>query len=240
MPGISGSKLLMLLAPLLILLSRPARCEIVVEQSLPHESLGSAQHLSSSDFTLEHNPEVFLDAPTVSINGALESSSEIDFYSFYLPASETILADIDDTRPGNLDTVLSLFDSSGTLIGFDDDSDPPDPGSVSGSNSFLGSLPLTGPATFYIAVTGYGNRPDALDQRLITFIDVFRPDGGEGGSAMINALPDATFTMDPGALGAYTLHITVVPEPGSLLLCLSGCGGLLLAVLARGFKEIRV
>lgn len=224
------------LALLCICAGTAARAAFVAEQSPPHDSVGAAQYLPPSDFTLEHNPEVFGDLPTASVIGALTSSTEIDFYSFDVDGPTSMYADIDDTTPGNLDTLLSLFDSQGRLVGYGDDSDPPDPGSVSGANSFLGTLFLPDAGRYFIAVTGYLNLPIAFDQPLLTFNDVTRPDGAPGGSAMVDALPDTTFTGTPGPTGSYTLHITLVPEPASATLLLTGAAA---APLAMARKRIR-
>ncbi len=59
--------------------------------------------------------------PTATAQSAIEEPLDVDWYSFTAEAGTGILIDIDDT--GGFDTILSLFDSAGTLIANDDDSD---------------------------------------------------------------------------------------------------------------------
>ncbi len=82
------------------------------------------------------------------MDGAL-SAGDVDFYSFSVPGAAYVTAQIDDFGDGNLDTLVGLFDSSGTLLAYNDDG-----GRSSGYNSVL-EFAINTPGTYYWGVTGY-------------------------------------------------------------------------------------
>jgi hypothetical protein len=96
----------------------------------------------------------------IQLNGNIGSENDIDFLKLTLKAGNTLYADT-DTLNTELDTVLSLFNSSGTLVAFNDDND----GNGS-ENGGLGSViaPFLIPADgdYFLAVTSYSNQPNAF------------------------------------------------------------------------------
>lgn len=82
------------------------------------------------------------------MDGAL-SAGDVDFYAFSVPGAAFVTAQIDDFGDGNLDTLVGLFDSSGTLLAYNDDG-----GRSSGYNSVL-EFAINTPGTYYWGVTGF-------------------------------------------------------------------------------------
>lgn len=159
--------------------------------------------------------------------------SDVDFYSFATPGAISMTFDIDNI-PLGFDSIVSLFDSAGTLIAFDDDSFPPDAGSNStGLDAFVGTYILPGAGTYYVAVSQFANFPTARSTG--THSTLTRPDGAFGGVSVAGAtFGDSSFQasgIDEGF--AYTLHMTVVPEPSSLALLGFGAAAVGLCAVRR-------
>lgn len=216
-------------ATLVALLAAPSESAIVIEAeqngTAVNNFIGIAQVLSASDFTLPVPPTVFnppgLSTATIQGRGG---DSDVDFYRF-TTLGGTTLFDIDDV-PFTFDTILSLFDVTGTLIAFDDDSFPADPGSSSALDSFIGQVNLAA-GTYFIAVSQFANFAEALDSDTLSFANLTRPDGQFGGQTVSGAaFGNSNFFVNGAQVGTpYTLHIStsVVPEPASLaLLSLGG------------------
>lgn len=212
-------------------LGSPAPASVLAETETDGTAVnntpGTAQAIPSSAFTTPvpatvFNPPGF---PTATITGA-GGSNDVDFYSFTATGG-SVLLDIDDD-PFTFDTMLSLFSSAGTLLAFDDDSGPADPGSERDIDSFIGTFTLPGPGTYFVAVSQFGNFPTALD--CTGFSSLTRPDGEFGGTSRTGCTPgDATFEDSGSQSGsAYTLHISAaaaVPLPATLALLGSAVAG---------------
>jgi len=233
---------------------RQANAAIVVEAeangTAVNNSLGTAQAIPSAAFTLPVPATVFPNAvnnpllphfPTATVTGA-NGADDIDFFAFTAGAG---LAYFDiDNDPFEFDTVLSLFDSTGSLLAFDDDS-APDPGTES-SDSFLGVFALPTADTYYITVT---NGNFATQSFTGAFVPLTRPDGAFGGDATPGRPVDATFfrnsVQDGSIFTLYTLHISlqnplqqaVVPEPASLAVW-GGLGFGMLALRRRRRRQV--
>lgn len=80
-----------------------------------------------------------------------------DWYSFTTSqANQQAFFDIDNGMT-DLDSLISLYDSVGTLIGASDDGGVADPGSVHGYDSFLSAV-LTNPGLYFVSVGQYPNQ----------------------------------------------------------------------------------
>jgi hypothetical protein len=161
---------------------------------------------------------------------ASAGGNDVDFYAFITAAGSAVF-DVDGAAP-NFDSLLSLFNSSGTLIAQDDDS-PVELGSTNSSDSLLGTVPLSA-GTYYVAVSRYGNGPVLHLGTQFSATHYQRPvDGLDGGYAVLGATAGDTFVVSNTSAGtgkAYTLNISLsaVPEPSTLALLAIG-GGILAA-----------
>lgn len=92
-----------------------------------------------------------LDAQSITreipIIGEVTNDTSFELYSFAGVAGEVISIDMQAQGP-NLDTLVQVIDSTGSLIGVNDDS--------SGTNSFISNLRLINDDTFTIIATRYG------------------------------------------------------------------------------------
>jgi len=170
----------------------------------------TAQFLGGGLFTPNASPHVFGNLPTANVIGHL-GGNDVDFYSFSTGGGAAYFSTTQTT--GGLDTYLALFNSSGTLIADNDDSEPFGPGSSLG-DSFLGALNLP-PGSYYLAITSGRNSASASFTGSM-FTELARPDGAFGGFQF----GDADFGVDSFLRndvqlgdGAYTLNITI-PAPG--------------------------
>jgi hypothetical protein len=118
---------------------------------------------------------------------------------------------------------LSLFNSAGNLLAFDDSSSPLKPGSASTNDSYIGTYLLPAPGTYYVAVSNAGaSIPNYPDTSSCTGFDALtRPDGGGGGIATSGCDASSSVFSFGGpqpttASLAYTLLIAEVPEPATL------------------------
>ncbi|HBY80779.1 MAG TPA: hypothetical protein DEG47_28065, partial [Cyanobacteria bacterium UBA11148] len=91
----------------------------------------------------------FSDSGVVGDNGNVGSDADVDLYQVQLNAGDFLRVDIDAEAIGSdLDSYLRLFDSSGTELSSNDDSD--------GTDSALGFIAQTA-GTYYVGVSGYSN-----------------------------------------------------------------------------------
>jgi len=176
-----------------------------------NNTLATAQFLNSALFTPNADPNVFGSLPTATVLGL--GGGDVDFFSFSANAGIAYF-DIDD-NPETFDTMVSLFDANGTLIGFDDDSSPADPGSENGQDSFLGVFNLPASGTYYVAVSQFGNYPNGYSS--ITETNLTRPDGEPGGFAISGATFGKSTFQSAGNAGSsgYTLNISLGSPAGT-------------------------
>jgi hypothetical protein len=184
-----------------------------------NNSIATAQAIPSAAFTAPPPANVFGALPTATITGR-NGGNDVDFFSFQANAG-TVYVDIDND-PFSFDSILALFDSSGTLLAFGDDSGPEDPGTAFGFDSFIGVYTLTAPGTYYVTVSEFSNFPTQAFAG--TIANLLRPDGQLGGLAQSgSAVGVSTFNSNGNQVGSvYTLHISlanptgVVPEPATI------------------------
>ena len=86
------------------------------------------------------------------IRAAHDKTRDVDFYAFHLVAGETLILDIDNT---SMDTMLWLYDASGSQLAVNDDNSTSLGGrweNLAGLNSYLEyTTPTSG--TYYVAFT---------------------------------------------------------------------------------------
>lgn len=189
-----------------------------------NNTIGTAEEVPNETFTTPVPPTVFLPAgfpdgfATATISGTGGKFSfppDVDFYSFSTEGGDAMF-DIDGTGFPS-DTILALFDDTGTLIAFNDDSRP-DLGTSSLLDSFVGLINLD-PGTYFIVVTRFPNNPSAIFSCFGFRTDLFRPDGQTGGVELANCtLGNSSFPLSDLDGGfPYTLHISLEnPVSGEL------------------------
>ncbi len=230
--------------------ARPAHA-LVINEAEPRGTSGvndtsaTAQGPLNAFFSDQSSdPNIFLNAtddstqPTfqsVSVNGNIGTGTDVDFFSFFGAAGSQTFFDIDTDAFGEtaiFDSILSLFDPNGTLIAFNNDSDP-EPGSSGFNNSFIGVFTLPTDGLYRIVVSGNNITPTGLDAST-GGMNLTRPDNSDGGETNDNATPgDSSFNFSdaPGKIGDYTLTISSsqvvpAPEPGTMTLMAIGLASL--------------
>ena len=137
----------------------------VINESEGNNILATANDIARSDFGVGPSPDVGDAAlPRVSINGNIGpengGQNDIDFYALHLHAGETIYLDIDYGVGGDsfVDTMLSLYNSAGSLLAQNDGSDQTvgGGGSTSEFDSYL-AYTVGADGTYYAAVTAWDN-----------------------------------------------------------------------------------
>jgi len=180
-----------------------------------NDALGEAELVASSLFTSPEPTEVTPrpGSVTATISGT-GGGNDVDYYQFSFCNEDTsFIADMDNT-PFTFDTILSLFDSDGTLIAFDDDTSPVDAGSASVLDSFIGQITLP-PGTYFVAVSQFANFPNADNTcSSSTALDI----GGQEVSGC--TFGDSSFASNGLDLGFdYNLHLSLL---GGDLSCMVG------------------
>ena len=161
-------------------------------------------------FTLPPPEVVFSEPPfpTASLTGELSTGVDVDWVSFTGRGGQIVYVD-SDHMPLLVDTALHLFSANGTLLASADDSLPIDLGSEFELDAFLGVFVLPADGTYTLAITSWTRVPATSSS---STIDLFRPDGGEGGVAIVGAQAgnDAfTGLVDPIDQNEYTVHVTL-------------------------------
>ncbi|MER3415341.1 MAG: hypothetical protein C4297_03885 [Gemmataceae bacterium] len=185
-----------------------------------NNSIATAQFLPSMSFINITPLNVFGTLPTATVLGHL-GGDDIDFYSFDAGPG-TVYFDIDryaiSTQLPTVDinTALALFDASGTLLAWVDDSNPADPGSTNppstfSTDAFLGSFTIPAAGRYYLAVSRSPNLPNARTSGPNT--PLTRPDGAPGGFSVAGATPgDSSYPFNsaqPDNAVPYTLYISI-------------------------------
>ena len=177
--------------------SDSAPLQLVVPEAEPNNTLLTALPIDDLGFSLDFDPNIGDSfnintstlIPHLSILGTGDGS--YDFYSFTVAnAGDRGIFDIDNGQSvggGSFDSVLYLFDASGTQLIRSDDAGI-DPGSISGLDSLLDfTFPTAG--TYIIAVADFGGV------------------GGGGPGGIVDS---------PIPFGAdYTLHVSIENHPTS-------------------------
>lgn len=150
-------------------------------ESEPNDSIATPQVLDIGD-------------GSGTVTAAMDSSTDIDFYTFYGQQGDVVTIDIDGAAPG-FDSIVYLFDPTGAVEAWNDDAgaypaDPTtclDPGSNACSDSRIDQWKLLSTGMYVVGVSSYPH---------------FMSDGG--------AVSNSTMA---GGVGTYTLIISGVSAP---------------------------
>jgi subtilisin family serine protease len=101
------------------------------------------------------NPATFKDAGLIGDNPNVTSTSDVDFIELQLNAGDSVTIDIDaDEFGSSLDSVLRLFDSTGTQVAVSDDN--PAPGEPYTLDSYI-NFTAGSVDTYYVGVSSFAN-----------------------------------------------------------------------------------
>jgi hypothetical protein len=217
-----------------------AWCGVITETetngNASNNTIATAQAIPDSAFTDPTPPGIFDSTLSAATIQGLGGGQDVDFYSF--TGNGALEISISDT-PFTFPTIVSLFDSTGALLAYDDTSDPVRPGSVSTNDSYIGAFTLPNPGTYYVAVgSANGSVPSYPDTSSCTSFDVLtRQDGGFGGITTTGCNSSSSVFAFAGAQPSDSLSYTLViaqaaqatPEPGTLGLLTLGAGALVIA-----------
>ncbi len=201
----------------------------LVAESEPNDSLTTA------------DPFTLLD----SVAGVVNPAGDVDFYVVTLTAGIRVELDIDAQVNGSpLDPVLALFDSSGFLLAFNDDTD--------GLDSYIAySIAVTG--RYYVGVAEYSPAAGGANYSYLLKTSVQVPGPGDPTTLFATGLGTpsgvaATATGDllvadqfPARIARVTLagatsdYVTFVPGRTPYDVVIDGLGDLLVAVSDSGF-----
>ena len=166
------------------------------------------------------------------VNGAISANDndDLDFYKFTIGSSLGLYFDIDGTEAGGVDSVLSVFDSSGRLLAYDDDSElgvAADPGTTRSEDSLIGQLTLSA-GSYFVAIAANGISPIVLDREGVSYENL-----SLSGQSVSGVSVESRFGGEAETDGAYQLIIStqfdghaVIPEPGTMALVGLGLMGL--------------
>jgi hypothetical protein len=209
----------------------PLSAAVIVETeangTAANNSLVSAQSIPFSAFTSPNPPNVA--NPPGSITATIQGrggGDDVDYYSFHNPHPGMLLYLDVDNSPATFDNMVAVFNSTGTLMAWGDDTTPVDPGSASSIDARLGPLVLSTVGTYYIAISEFPNYPQAA----LLFSETALAMGGVAVTGATAGLSSFDFNgPQPNDSLPYTLQVTLVtPEPSTFALL----GGALLALAA--------
>jgi hypothetical protein len=187
------------------------------------------------DLALDSN---IFDSTTVahaSVSSTNGAADDVDWYAFTGVAGASIFLDIDcgSACGVSVDATLALFDDTGTVLAFGDDSDL-DPGTANIQDAFVGTFVLPASGTYYAAVSNFNRFPVAI-YSCGSYAGLTRPDASPlGGFGGFGCTPgDDSFSGGGFTVGDYVLHVSnsQVPEPSPLALI--GLGLVTLALRRR-------
>ena len=186
-----------------------------------NDGFTSAQIVPGSSFESgfsAFNSNIFnsLSVPHATVNGNLSQSTDVDFYHFAVGSvNSTGYFDIDQTT-NNLDTLLTLFDSSGNVLAIGDDncigacldasgsidSSQNDLGSSSIKDAFIGVFQFTAVGDYFLSVSSSPSFPSPVGDLVGSLT---RPDLKYGGEQYLPTAGVAGFPISGSTSGDYVL-----------------------------------
>ncbi len=129
--------------------------QMTVAAPLPPETPGDTLATALNSGLTSANPGTFNLNAQIGDNPRVGTNSDVDMIAFQLDAGGRVTIDIDArTNGSSLDSVLRIFDSTGTELTYDDDSEAP--GEADTYDSYL-DFTATQTGTYYVGVSGYNN-----------------------------------------------------------------------------------
>lgn len=111
-------------------------------------------------------------AATTSFSGNITSGAQTDVYAVAYQAGQAVVANLRCTAPPTLDTILSLYDSNGQQIAYNDDGGDT---SCGGFRSSLISTAIPESGTYYWHVDGFGSATGTYTLQIVDGVAGFVP-----------------------------------------------------------------
>ncbi|MEO0375052.1 MAG: DVUA0089 family protein [Cyanobacteria bacterium P01_A01_bin.17] len=182
-------------------------------------------------------------AISLSFSGSLATDDDVSLFNFTVSdrsqvTIETLsygggtLNDGTELDAGGFDPILSLFDSSGSFINFNDDSGFGQPDPVTGGASDAGLRPILDPGNYTVAITQFGNFFNFSPSLTGNLSDGFSQQGQPNFTSIFGC--DAGQFCDTNADSRTNKWVTKVqvPEPSSIM-----ASGLLLGLILAARKK---
>jgi phage-related protein len=192
-------------------------------QSLDNATMAHALSLDGN-FALASDREVQDSASVPHVSVMATGGGHVDYYRFTVTTAGTAVFDIDHAQ---FDSILSLYDANGTLIGDNDDGDNFDPGSSDGTDSFLTAA--LGPGVYYIKIErfAFGDTPGlplgatyrlnvSLQNVTVPAAPDLAPVAEDAGVPQAGAVVGTLVADLLHAAGDPTQSFVVDPDPGAL------------------------
>jgi len=128
-----------------------------------NNTIGTAQYISITDKSTDISGTLGTIGVTVTVNTGkgsytdLAPTDDLDFYSFYAQAGDSITLNIDNGYGGKqrVDTIIAVFDSNGKMLRMNNNAATTDAGSDTIYDARIDNFVIPSSGMYYVGVSGY-------------------------------------------------------------------------------------